>query len=82
MATEEAKTVGSMPPPPAYYKLFEPKATTAVDGGERVRAVPHCACIPLPVYCLRVFAIGITSTSGVLPFTLPADFARQRHTDV
>lgn len=28
MAAEEAKVVDTMPPPPAYYKLFAPDAAT------------------------------------------------------
>lgn len=39
MAAEEGRVVTALPPPPAYYKLFTPKAT--VDKGELVYLSCH-----------------------------------------
>lgn len=49
MAAEEARVVGSVPPPPAYYKLFAPKG--GVEAGETVILRRGAYCIISHILC-------------------------------
>lgn len=57
MATEEAKVVGAVPPPPAYYKLFAPEAL----GGEYVWWCVNALCLGC-CHCYDTLPVRVLET--------------------